>query len=74
MAVVIHVVYRYLGWEQIPGESHLNMLLRGEVFAALVAFGHEKTSTEAMQRFQAFLEDKSTSCLPPDTRRVSKNI
>ncbi|XP_050285452.1 aminopeptidase M1-like isoform X1 [Quercus robur] len=59
------------GWESIPGESHLNALLRGEVFLALVTFGHDKTNKEAVQRFQALLNDQNTPLLSADTRKAA---
>uniref|UniRef100_A0A7N2LLT3 Aminopeptidase n=1 Tax=Quercus lobata TaxID=97700 RepID=A0A7N2LLT3_QUELO len=59
------------GWESIPGESHLNALSRGEVFLALVTFGHDKTKKEAVQRFQALLNDQNTPLLSADTRKAA---
>ncbi|KAM4110853.1 hypothetical protein ACJW30_05G023000 [Castanea mollissima] len=59
------------GWESIPGESHLNVLLRGEVFLALVTFGHDKTNKEAVQKFQALLNDRNTPLLSADTRKAA---
>lgn len=61
---------RKLGWEPISGESHLNVLLRGEVFMALATFGHDETQREAMARFQVFLNDKDTLCLSSEMRTV----
>ncbi|XVF25182.1 hypothetical protein REPUB_Repub13aG0191300 [Reevesia pubescens] len=60
-----------LGWESASGESHLNALMRGEVFMALAVFGHAKTHEEALQRFQAFLHDRSTLLLSADTKRAA---
>ncbi|KAL4592585.1 hypothetical protein LXL04_005585 [Taraxacum kok-saghyz] len=51
-------------------ESHLDALLRGELFSTLAVFGHEETLVEANKRFQAFLEDRKTHLLPPDIRRA----
>ena len=45
-------------------------MLRGEVLTALAKFGHDKTRDEAVRRFDAFLNDRNTSLLPPDTRQV----
>ncbi|KAH9713478.1 Aminopeptidase M1 [Citrus sinensis] len=59
-----------LGWEPKPGESHLNVLLRGEVFTALASFGHDKTHKEAMQRFQELLNDKDTILLSADLKKA----
>lgn len=61
---------RRLGWDPKQGESHLDAMLRGELLAALVAFGHDETIEEACKRFHAFLNDRSTPLLPPDIRRV----
>ncbi|KAI3709634.1 hypothetical protein L2E82_39400 [Cichorium intybus] len=52
------------------GESHLDALLIGELFATLAVFGHEDTLLEANKHFQAFLEDINTHLLPPDIRRA----
>ncbi|XP_050285448.1 aminopeptidase M1-like isoform X6 [Quercus robur] len=59
------------GWESISGESHLNALLRGEVFLALATFGHNKTHKEAIQRFQMLLNDRNTRLLSADTRKAA---
>lgn len=61
---------RRIGFDCKEGESHLDALLRGELFATLAVFGHEETLIEANKRFQAFLEDRNTHLLPPDIRRV----
>lgn len=37
---------------------------------ALAALDHVKTHDEAMQRFQAFLDDRGTLLLSADTKRV----
>ncbi|EOY27183.1 Aminopeptidase M1, putative [Theobroma cacao] len=60
-----------LGWESAHGENHLNVLMRGEVFMALAALDHVKTHDEAMQRFQAFLDDRGTLLLSADTKRAA---
>ncbi|TXG68449.1 hypothetical protein EZV62_003384 [Acer yangbiense] len=60
-----------LGWESIPGESHLDVMLRGEVFIALATFGHDKTRREAMQRFQVLLNEKNTPLLSADVRKAA---
>ncbi|KAK9070775.1 hypothetical protein SSX86_011177 [Deinandra increscens subsp. villosa] len=59
-----------IGFEPKKGESHLDALLRGELFATLAVFGHEETLKEASRRFQAFLEDRNTHLLPPDIKRA----
>ncbi|EXB36747.1 Puromycin-sensitive aminopeptidase [Morus notabilis] len=60
-----------LGWEAIPGESHFNRLLRGEVLRALAFLGHEGTHREGLQRFQSFLYDRNTPLLSADTREAA---
>ena len=49
----------------------MDALLRGELLTALAVFGHDSTKKEALERFSAFLEDRNTPRLPPDTRKVS---
>lgn len=61
---------RKLGWDPKDGESHLDAMLRGEILTALAEFGHDITINEAVKRFHAFMEDRDTSFLPPDTRKV----
>lgn len=61
---------RKLGWDRKDGESHLDAMLRGEILTALAEFGHDITINEAVKRFHAFMEDRDTSLLPPDTRKV----
>ncbi|PSS19341.1 Aminopeptidase [Actinidia chinensis var. chinensis] len=60
-----------LGWDPKQGESHLDAMLRGELLAALVHFGHDITQDEARRRFDAFLDDRHTALLPPDIRKVA---
>ncbi|KAK0594833.1 hypothetical protein LWI29_001050 [Acer saccharum] len=60
-----------LGWESIPGESHLDVMLRGGVFIAFATFGHDKTRRETMQRFQVLLNDKNTPLLSADVRKAA---
>nr|XP_043619415.1 aminopeptidase M1 [Erigeron canadensis] len=59
-----------IGFDPKHGESHLDALLRGELFATLAMLGHEETLKEASKRFQEFLEDRNTPLLPPDIRRA----
>lgn len=54
----------------MPGEPHLNVLLRGEIFMALASFGDEKTHEDAIKRFESLLMDKNTPLLSADTKRV----
>ncbi|KAJ4959351.1 hypothetical protein NE237_026462 [Protea cynaroides] len=60
-----------LGWESLSGESHLNVLLRGEILTALVVYGHGMTQKEALRRFHIFLGDRNTQLLPADMRRAA---
>lgn len=60
-----------LGWDPTSGESHLNALLRGEVFMALATFDHKNTCEEATNRFEKFLDDRNTPFLPADTRKAA---
>ncbi|MFS7974548.1 putative membrane alanyl aminopeptidase [Helianthus anomalus] len=60
-----------LGMEPVPGESHLNTLLREEVFKALATFGHKETHEELKSRFQIYINDKFTSVLPVDIRKAA---
>lgn len=64
---------RKLGWESVPGEIHLNTMLRGDVYKALATFGHDKTHSEAMQRFESLLKDSATPLLSADIRKVKHN-
>ncbi|MCO5582726.1 hypothetical protein L7F22_036625 [Adiantum nelumboides] len=60
-----------LGWEVKERESHLDAMLRGEVLAALIAFDYEEVVKEALRRFDAYLQDRGTSLLPPDIRSAA---
>ncbi|KAJ4952677.1 hypothetical protein NE237_029509 [Protea cynaroides] len=60
-----------LGWEPKQGESHLDAMLRGEVLTALIQFGHDATQKEGIRRFHAFLDDRNTPLLPPNTRKAA---
>eukprot|EP00268_Persea_americana_P036936 TRINITY_DN364_c0_g1_i3.p1 TRINITY_DN364_c0_g1~~TRINITY_DN364_c0_g1_i3.p1 ORF type:complete len:895 (+),score=152.53 TRINITY_DN364_c0_g1_i3:409-3093(+) len=60
-----------LGWDPKSGESHLDAMLRGEILIALSLFGHDATQTEAVRRFQAFIDDRNASLLPPDIRKAA---
>ncbi|GAB2223006.1 hypothetical protein Droror1_Dr00017140 [Drosera rotundifolia] len=60
-----------LGWEPRQGESHLNAMLREELLNGLVQLGHDSTVNEAIRRFEAFLDDRSSPLLPPDIRKAS---
>ncbi|XP_076884989.1 aminopeptidase M1-like [Bidens hawaiensis] len=60
-----------LGLEPVPGESHLNSMLREEVFKALATFGHKETHEELKNRFQIYISDKSTPVFPVGIRRAA---
>lgn len=66
------VLCRKLGWDPKSSESHLDAMLRGEILTALALFGHAATQTEAVRRFHAFVDDRNSSLLPPDIRKVVK--
>lgn len=70
---ILDLIYRKLGWQPKPDESHLDAMLRGEILTALASFGHDLTIDEAIRRFNAFLDDRNTPLLPPDIRRVVFN-
>ncbi|KAL2643510.1 hypothetical protein R1flu_011097 [Riccia fluitans] len=57
-----------LGWDPIPGESHLDAMLRGEVLSALISSGDEEAIAEAKHRFHTYLNDRKTSLFPADIR------
>ena len=54
---------RKLGWEPKKGESHLDALLRGEVWTALAVFEYDPALKEASRRFHAFLDHRNTPSL-----------
>nr|KAJ0208994.1 hypothetical protein LSAT_V11C400194410 [Lactuca sativa] len=60
-----------LGVEPVSGESHLNTMLREEVFMALATFGHKETHEELKKRFQTYMNDKNTSVFPVDIRKAA---
>ncbi|KAI3521385.1 hypothetical protein L1887_10848 [Cichorium endivia] len=60
-----------LGLEPVIGESHLNTMLREEVFMALATFGHKETHEELKKRFQTYINDKNTSVFPVDIRKAA---
>lgn len=62
--------YRKLGWDPKSNEGHLDAMLRGELLTSLAELGHDITTKEAVRRFYAFLDDRNTSLLPPDIRKV----
>ena len=69
---IFEFLCRKLGWEPKKGESHLDAMLRGEVWTALAVFGYDPTLKEASRRFHAFLDDRNTPLLHPDIRKVGK--
>ncbi|KAF2323598.1 hypothetical protein GH714_036269 [Hevea brasiliensis] len=60
-----------LGWEPKAEESHLDALLRGEIYIALATFGHDKMHNEALRRFQTLLTDRNTPFLSVGTRKAA---
>nr|CAI5862745.1 unnamed protein product [Callosobruchus analis] len=59
-------VYIRLGWNQKPGETHLDTLLRGLVLGRLAWLDDENTVEEARKRF--IKHAKSEEVLPADLR------
>ena len=55
-----------LGWQEKPGESFLDTLLRPDVIGALGQFDDPDVKAEAKARFAAFLTNPAS--LPPDLR------
>ncbi|XP_031388911.1 aminopeptidase M1-like [Punica granatum] len=64
-------VFCQLGWEAKPGESHLDVLSRGEVLMAMANFGDETIHKEALRRFKSLLNDKDTPLRSADTKRAA---
>ncbi|KAF6166120.1 hypothetical protein GIB67_023830, partial [Kingdonia uniflora] len=60
-----------LGWEPKAGESHLDAMLRREILTALAVLGHDLTKSETTRRFHAFVDNKNTPLLPPNTRKAA---
>ncbi|KAF3951487.1 hypothetical protein CMV_022863 [Castanea mollissima] len=60
-----------LGWEPKKGESHLDAMLRGEVWTVLAVFGYDPALKEGSRRFHAFLDDRNTPLLYPDIRKAA---
>ena len=61
-----------LGWEESPGEGHLDALLRTTVLARAGGLGNESVLEEARDRFQRFLQDPTS--LRPDIRGVAYSL
>ncbi|XP_002516101.2 aminopeptidase M1 [Ricinus communis] len=60
-----------VGWDPKQDESHLDAMLRGEIWTALAVFGHDPTLDEGIRRFYAFVDDRDTPLLPPDIRKAA---
>ncbi|KAM0866611.1 hypothetical protein ACQ4PT_042522 [Festuca glaucescens] len=60
-----------VGWDPKDGESHLDAMLRLLLLIALVKLGHDETINEGIRRFHIFLEDRTSSLLPPDNRKAA---
>ena len=61
-----------LGWEESPGEGHLDALLRTTVLARAGGLGNESVLEEARDRFQRYLQDPTS--LRPDIRGVAYSL
>nr|GEV37289.1 aminopeptidase M1-like isoform X2 [Tanacetum cinerariifolium] len=57
------------GMEPVSGESHLNKMLREEVFMALDNFDHKETHEELKKRFQRYVKDKDTALFLVNIRK-----
>ncbi|KAK1434223.1 hypothetical protein QVD17_11142 [Tagetes erecta] len=60
-----------LGLDPVPGESHLNTMLREEIFKALATFGHKETHEELKNRFQIYINDRNAPVLPVGIRKAT---
>ncbi|CAH1155325.1 unnamed protein product [Phaedon cochleariae] len=63
---LLRKLYERLGWNQNPGETHLDTLLRGLVLGRLAWLDHEDTIKEARSRFSSHISSEQT--LPADLR------
>lgn len=63
---LLRKVYKRLGWNQKPDETHLDTLLRGLVLGRLAWLDDEDTIKEAKERFVTHV--KSDQILPADLR------
>ena len=61
-----------LGWEESPGEGHLDALLRTTVLARAGGLGNTAVLEEARARFQEYLRDPAS--LRPDIRGVAYSL
>lgn len=63
---LLNKVYKRLGWNQKPSETHLDTLLRGLVLGRLAWLDDEHTIKEARDRFTGHVKSEQT--LPADLR------
>ena len=63
---IFRVAAQRIGWEEQPGEGHMDALLRTTLLGSLGAYGDEATIQEARGRFDHFLERPES--LSPDLR------
>lgn len=61
-----------LGWEESPGEGHLDALLRTTVLARAGGLGNPSVLEEARDRFHRYLQDPAS--LRPDLRGVAYSL
>jgi puromycin-sensitive aminopeptidase len=59
-------IHAKLGWDSIPGESHLDTLLRSLVLNRLASLRDEGIGAEAKKRFASHCNE--SALLPPDLR------
>lgn len=65
---IFEKVGQRVGWDALPGEGHLDSLLRSTVLTELGRYEDEKTLAEASNRFLLFTEDQRA--VHPDIRTV----
>lgn len=63
---LLNNVYKRLGWNPNPNETHLDTLLRGLVLGRLAWLNDDRTIKEARERFEKHVA--TTETLPADLR------
>ena len=69
---LLRPIAQKVGWNPIPGEGHLQTLLRSVVLSQLGSFRDQETLSAARHRFERFLKEPSS--LSPDLRGVVYNL
>ena len=65
---IFEQIVNKVGWDPIPGEGHLDALLRSIVLGQKGSYGDPKVVAEAQSRFASYLENSDS--LHPDIRGV----